>query len=154
MFSIKPLPVHDLLKPFACNQCLIQISTRAMQLRHLGILSIKTTVYKVSSTSGSRSSSSSSSTITSPSSSGWLEHVVSLQRSEHFRPLRMQSHVVSSQDFLQVHAISSITALGAGKPSIQSVSSLSPCAFVSRNQPLPTGVGTSLLRREFFQTAA
>ena len=153
MFSIKPLPVHDLLKPFACNQCLIQISTRAMQLRHLAILSIKTTVYKVSSTSGSRTSSSSS-TMMSSSSSYWLKHVVRLERSKHFRPLRMQSHVVSSQDFLQVHAIRSITALGAGKPSIQSVSSLSPCAFVSRNQPLPSGVGTSLLRREFFQTAA
>ena len=85
-------------------------------------------------------------------SSGWLEQVVRLQRSEHFRPLRI--HVVSSQNFLQVHAISSITALGAGKPSIQSVSSLSPGVFVSTKQPLPTGVGTSLLRREFFETAA
>ena len=45
LFSIKPLPVHGLLKPFACNQCLVQISTRAMQLRHLVILSIKTTGY-------------------------------------------------------------------------------------------------------------
>ena len=148
LFSIKPLPVHELAKPFAYNQC------HQRYLKHL-----KKKVQKVSYTSRSRTSTSSSDSImTSPFSAGWLEHVVGLQRSEHFRPLMMQSHVVSTQDFLQLHAIYLITAFGACKPSIQSVSTLSLCSSVSRNQlNLPTGVGTSFLRRQlrqFFQTAA
>ena len=121
--------MRDLAKTSAYNQYGRQIGKRAKVLRCLLILSIVTTIYKVSSQSRSEISLASISTRTSPSSSGWLEHVVSLQKSEHFKPLRMQSHVFLAHDFLQVHALSSFTALGAGRLSIQSILSLSPCTY-------------------------
>ena len=99
-------------------------------------------------------SSSSSSTWRSSSSTGCLQQVVRRQRSEHSNPLRIQSHGSSLQDLLHIHDISSITALGASSPLIQSITNFSWAPSLMRNQPWSTGDGTSLFATEFLHITA
>ena len=107
-------------------------------------------------TSDSKSTSSSSrSTWRSSSSSGWLEQVVRWQKSEHFNHYEcshVNHHYRPSCTYMT--QAGSITGLGATSPLIQSITDLSWALSFMRDQPWPTGDGTSLFRKEIFHVAA